>query len=163
MSWINSRRVECIHHATCWFDEIECWIHGLLLVLSATSLGSSGRSTPTGGSGASSARSRFAGATSKTSSFLASLNPARWGRSLNSGGSGLTDRPFHKVIVTASTREAICCLACQNVHYCCCKESSSCPLSLQFIKIFSFSLTFAYISQIICSLQIFDWNLSSPS
>ncbi|XP_021937421.1 E3 ubiquitin-protein ligase TRIP12 isoform X3 [Zootermopsis nevadensis] len=62
----------------------------------ATSLGSSGRSTPTGASGTSSARSRFAGATSKTTSFLASLNPARWGRSLNSGGSGLTDRPFHK-------------------------------------------------------------------
>ncbi|PNF34561.1 E3 ubiquitin-protein ligase TRIP12 [Cryptotermes secundus] len=62
----------------------------------ATSLGSSGRSTPTGGSGASSARSRFAGATSKTTSFLASLNPARWGRNLNSSGSGLTDRPFHK-------------------------------------------------------------------
>ncbi|XP_069701943.1 E3 ubiquitin-protein ligase TRIP12 isoform X2 [Periplaneta americana] len=62
----------------------------------ATSLGSSGRSTPTGASGASSARSRFAGATSKTTSFLASLNPARWGRSLNSAGANLSDRPFHK-------------------------------------------------------------------
>ncbi|XP_075236613.1 E3 ubiquitin-protein ligase ctrip isoform X2 [Lycorma delicatula] len=33
-------------------------------------------------------RSRLSGATSKTSSFLASLNPARWGRS--------ADRPYHK-------------------------------------------------------------------
>ncbi|XP_067014060.2 E3 ubiquitin-protein ligase TRIP12 isoform X3 [Anabrus simplex] len=58
----------------------------------ATSLGSSGRSTPTG-----TTRSRFAGATSKTTSFLASLNPARWGRSVNpGGGSGLVDRPYHK-------------------------------------------------------------------
>ncbi|XP_046393216.1 E3 ubiquitin-protein ligase TRIP12 isoform X4 [Ischnura elegans] len=52
---------------------------------------SGGRSTPTSG------RSRFSGATSKTSSFLASLNPARWGRSLNpSSGSGISDRPYHK-------------------------------------------------------------------
>ncbi|KAK7869881.1 hypothetical protein R5R35_006684 [Gryllus longicercus] len=57
----------------------------------ATALGSSGRSTPTGSS-----RSRFAGATSKTTSFLASLNPARWGRSVNPGSGGLSDRPFHK-------------------------------------------------------------------
>lgn len=56
----------------------------------ATSLGS-GRSTPTGSS-----RSRFAGATSKTTSFLASLNPARWGRSVNPGSGGLSDRPYHK-------------------------------------------------------------------
>jgi hypothetical protein len=33
---------------------------------------------------------------------LASLNPARWGRSLNTAGSGLTDRPFQKVIVAVS-------------------------------------------------------------
>lgn len=62
----------------------------------ATSLGGSGRSTPTGASGTSSARSRFAGATSKTTSFLASLNPARWGRSLNPSATSLTERPFHK-------------------------------------------------------------------
>ncbi|KAG8229177.1 hypothetical protein J437_LFUL009894 [Ladona fulva] len=50
-----------------------------------------GRSTPT------SARSRFSGATSKTTSFLASLNPARWGRNLNpSSASGMSDRPYHK-------------------------------------------------------------------
>ncbi|XP_049857305.1 E3 ubiquitin-protein ligase TRIP12 isoform X2 [Schistocerca gregaria] len=57
----------------------------------ATSLGSSGRSTPTG-----TARSRFAGATSKTTSFLASLNPARWGRNANSSSSGASERHFHK-------------------------------------------------------------------
>lgn len=57
----------------------------------ATSLGSSGRSTPTG-----TARSRFAGATSKTTSFLASLNPARWGRNTNSSSSGTSERHFHK-------------------------------------------------------------------
>lgn len=45
----------------------------------ATSLGNS---TPTSGSN----RSRFAGATSKTSSFLASLNPARWARNMNTSG-----------------------------------------------------------------------------
>uniref|UniRef100_A0A182YBF0 E3 ubiquitin-protein ligase n=1 Tax=Anopheles stephensi TaxID=30069 RepID=A0A182YBF0_ANOST len=39
---------------------------------------SSGRHTPASGSGSS--RSRFTGASSKTTSFLASLNPARWGR-----------------------------------------------------------------------------------
>ncbi|PSN54376.1 hypothetical protein C0J52_11316 [Blattella germanica] len=68
----------------------------LTIILLATSLGGSGRSTPTGSSGASSARSRFAGATSKTTSFLASLNPARWGRSLNPSSTSLTERPFHK-------------------------------------------------------------------
>lgn len=46
-------------------------------------------STPTGGSN----RSRFAGATSKTSSFFSSLNPARWGRNMNSSGS---DRNYSK-------------------------------------------------------------------
>lgn len=65
--------------------------------------GSSGRNTPSGssaaagGSGASgSSRSRF-GSSSKTSSFLASLNPARWGRhgsshthSFTKDGSGST-------------------------------------------------------------------------
>jgi E3 ubiquitin-protein ligase TRIP12 len=46
----------------------------------ATNLGTSGRNTPST-SGSSSSRSRFSGASSKTSSFLASLNPVRWGRS----------------------------------------------------------------------------------
>lgn len=63
------------------------------LMNKASALGSSGRNTPStsssplnvgasgsaGSSGSSSSRSRF-GSTSKTSSFLASLNPARWGR-----------------------------------------------------------------------------------
>ncbi|XP_050067815.1 E3 ubiquitin-protein ligase TRIP12 [Anopheles maculipalpis] len=43
---------------------------------------SSGRHTPASGSGSS--RSRFTGASSKTTSFLASLNPARWGRQSSS-------------------------------------------------------------------------------
>nr|CAD7401909.1 unnamed protein product [Timema poppensis] len=60
------------------------------LFTKATSLGNSGRSTPT----ATAARSRFSGATSKTTSFLASLNPVRWGRNFTTG---LSDRPFHKV------------------------------------------------------------------
>lgn len=64
------------------------------LISKATGLGSSGRSTPSssgssaaaGGSGSSgSARSRFS-SSSKTSSFLASLNPARWGRHGSSHG-----------------------------------------------------------------------------
>nr|CAD7195313.1 unnamed protein product [Timema douglasi] len=59
------------------------------LFTKATSLGNSGRSTPT----ATAARSRFSGATSKTTSFLASLNPVRWGRNFTTG---LSDRPFHK-------------------------------------------------------------------
>lgn len=45
--------------------------------------------TPTGGSN----RSRFAGATSKTSSFFSSLNPARWGRNVNSSSG---DRNYSK-------------------------------------------------------------------
>ncbi|XP_055587415.1 E3 ubiquitin-protein ligase TRIP12 [Uranotaenia lowii] len=50
------------------------------LINKATTLGSSsGRNTPS-----SSARSRFSGASSKTTSFLASLNPARWGRQSSS-------------------------------------------------------------------------------
>uniref|UniRef100_A0A182S9X7 E3 ubiquitin-protein ligase n=1 Tax=Anopheles maculatus TaxID=74869 RepID=A0A182S9X7_9DIPT len=52
----------------------------------ATTMGasssSSGRHTPASGSGSS--RSRFTGASSKTTSFLASLNPARWGRQSSS-------------------------------------------------------------------------------
>lgn len=63
------------------------------LISKATALGSSGRNTPSSSSGgststaaggssstsSSTSRSRF-GSSSKTSSFLASLNPARWGR-----------------------------------------------------------------------------------
>lgn len=61
------------------------------IISKATSLGTSGRSTPTGTS-----RSRFSSAGSKTTSFLASLNPARWGRSLNNSSS-LGERHFSKV------------------------------------------------------------------
>lgn len=61
------------------------------IISKATSLGTSGRSTPTGTS-----RSRFAGAGAKTSSFLASLNPARWGRS-PSNSSAHGERQFQKV------------------------------------------------------------------
>lgn len=47
----------------------------------ASNLGSSGRNTNTpSASSSTSSRSRFSGASSKTSSFLASLNPVRWGR-----------------------------------------------------------------------------------
>lgn len=59
------------------------------IISKATSLGTSGRSTPTGTS-----RSRFSGTGSKTSSFLASLNPARWGRSPNN--SSHAERQFQK-------------------------------------------------------------------
>uniref|UniRef100_A0A182RF34 E3 ubiquitin-protein ligase n=1 Tax=Anopheles funestus TaxID=62324 RepID=A0A182RF34_ANOFN len=53
-----------------------------------TSSTSSGRHTPASGSGSS--RSRFTGASSKTTSFLASLNPARWGRQSSSSSSAST-------------------------------------------------------------------------
>lgn len=49
----------------------------------ASNLGTTGRSTPSAGS-SSSTRSRFSGASSKTTSFLASLNPVRWGRTSSS-------------------------------------------------------------------------------
>uniref|UniRef100_A0A336LPI2 E3 ubiquitin-protein ligase n=1 Tax=Culicoides sonorensis TaxID=179676 RepID=A0A336LPI2_CULSO len=49
------------------------------LINKATNLGSSGRNTPASSS-SNSSKSRFSGASSKTTSFLASLNPARWGR-----------------------------------------------------------------------------------
>lgn len=49
----------------------------------ASNLGTTGRSTPSTGS-TSSSRSRFSGASSKTTSFLASLNPVRWGRTSSS-------------------------------------------------------------------------------
>ncbi|XP_053658339.1 E3 ubiquitin-protein ligase TRIP12 [Anopheles marshallii] len=58
----------------------------------ATTMGasssSSGRHTPASGSGSS--RSRFTGASSKTTSFLASLNPARWGRQSSSSSTAST-------------------------------------------------------------------------
>uniref|UniRef100_A0A182VVU2 E3 ubiquitin-protein ligase n=1 Tax=Anopheles minimus TaxID=112268 RepID=A0A182VVU2_9DIPT len=58
----------------------------------ATTMGasssSSGRHTPASGSGSS--RSRFTGASSKTTSFLASLNPARWGRQSSSSSAAST-------------------------------------------------------------------------
>jgi E3 ubiquitin-protein ligase TRIP12 len=49
-------------------------------------LGTPGRSNPPAvpSSSATSSRSRFSGASSKTSSFLASLNPVRWGRTSSS-------------------------------------------------------------------------------
>uniref|UniRef100_A0A182NQL1 E3 ubiquitin-protein ligase n=1 Tax=Anopheles dirus TaxID=7168 RepID=A0A182NQL1_9DIPT len=53
-----------------------------------SSSSSSGRHTPA--SGSSSSRSRFTGASSKTSSFLASLNPARWGRQSSSSSTAST-------------------------------------------------------------------------
>lgn len=49
----------------------------------ASNLGTTGRNTPSAGS-SSSTRSRFSGASSKTTSFLASLNPVRWGRTSSS-------------------------------------------------------------------------------
>lgn len=59
----------------------------------ASNLGSTGRNTPSASS--SSSRSRFSGASSKTSSFLASLNPVRWGRTSSHstfGGSSSTSK-----------------------------------------------------------------------
>lgn len=53
-------------------------------------LGSSGRNTPSAGSSTSSGRSRFSGASSKTTSFLASLNPVRWGRTSSHASFGTT-------------------------------------------------------------------------
>lgn len=62
------------------------------LINKATTLGSSsGRNTPS-----SSSRSRFSGASSKTTSFLASLNPARWGRQSSSSSSHHTAASFGK-------------------------------------------------------------------
>lgn len=49
----------------------------------ASNMGTTGRNTPSAGS-SSSSRSRFSGASSKTTSFLASLNPVRWGRTSSS-------------------------------------------------------------------------------
>lgn len=49
----------------------------------ASNLGTTGRNTPSAGS-STSTRSRFSGASSKTTSFLASLNPVRWGRTSSS-------------------------------------------------------------------------------
>ncbi|XP_058455043.1 E3 ubiquitin-protein ligase TRIP12 [Malaya genurostris] len=62
------------------------------LINKATTLGSSsGRNTPS-----SSSRSRFSGASSKTTSFLASLNPARWGRQSSSSSSHHAGTTFGK-------------------------------------------------------------------
>ncbi|EJY57371.1 AAEL017357-PA, partial [Aedes aegypti] len=62
------------------------------LINKATTLGSSsGRNTPS-----SSSRSRFSGASSKTTSFLASLNPARWGRQSSSSSSHHSSTSFAK-------------------------------------------------------------------
>lgn len=63
------------------------------LINKATTLGSSssGRNTPS-----SSSRSRFSGASSKTTSFLASLNPARWGRQSSSSSSHHSSSSFGK-------------------------------------------------------------------
>ncbi|XP_055645246.1 E3 ubiquitin-protein ligase TRIP12 [Toxorhynchites rutilus septentrionalis] len=62
------------------------------LINKATTLGSSsGRNTPS-----SSSRSRFSGASSKTTSFLASLNPARWGRQSSSSSSHHASTSFGK-------------------------------------------------------------------
>ncbi|XP_062699654.1 E3 ubiquitin-protein ligase TRIP12 [Aedes albopictus] len=62
------------------------------LINKATTLGSSsGRNTPS-----SSSRSRFSGASSKTTSFLASLNPARWGRQSSSSSSHHSSASFAK-------------------------------------------------------------------
>lgn len=54
-------------------------------------LGSSGRNTPSAGSSSSSGRSRFSGASSKTTSFLASLNPVRWGRTSSHASFGTSN------------------------------------------------------------------------
>uniref|UniRef100_A0A182PRP1 E3 ubiquitin-protein ligase n=1 Tax=Anopheles epiroticus TaxID=199890 RepID=A0A182PRP1_9DIPT len=56
--------------------------------MGTSSSSSSGRHTPASGSGSS--RSRFTGASSKTTSFLASLNPARWGRQSSSSSTAST-------------------------------------------------------------------------
>lgn len=81
----------------------------------ASNLGTSGRNTPSAGS--SSSRSRFSGASSKTTSFLASLNPVRWGRtpssqstfSGSSGGSkdgnNLSKSASNSNLIAAGNRE----------------------------------------------------------
>lgn len=113
------------------------------LISKATALGSSGRNTPAssssaaagssssttqaGSSSSGSSRSRF-GSSSKTSSFLASLNPARWGRhgsshshafgkdgsssgsgsGLSSGGSSLVhEHSSSSSLIAAGNREKI--------------------------------------------------------
>ncbi|GAB0099203.1 E3 ubiquitin-protein ligase TRIP12 [Sergentomyia squamirostris] len=76
----------------------------------ATTLGSSGRNTPS--SSSTSSRSRF-GAASKTTSFLASLNPARWGRQTSHGSftkdtsssSTLSKSPSNSNLIAAGNRE----------------------------------------------------------
>ncbi|XP_055698970.1 E3 ubiquitin-protein ligase TRIP12 isoform X2 [Phlebotomus papatasi] len=76
----------------------------------ATTLGSSGRNTPS--SSSTSSRSRFGGS-SKTTSFLASLNPARWGRQTSHGSftkdtsssSTLSKSPSNSNLIAAGNRE----------------------------------------------------------
>uniref|UniRef100_A0A1B0C8C6 E3 ubiquitin-protein ligase n=2 Tax=Lutzomyia longipalpis TaxID=7200 RepID=A0A1B0C8C6_LUTLO len=76
----------------------------------ATTLGSSGRNIPS--SSSTSSRSRFGG-TSKTTSFLASLNPARWGRQSSHGSftkdtsssSTLSKSPSNSNLIAAGNRE----------------------------------------------------------
>ncbi|KAG4072120.1 hypothetical protein HA402_015619 [Bradysia odoriphaga] len=76
----------------------------------ATNLGTCGRSTPS--SSSSSSRCRFS-ATSKTSSFLASLNPARWGRQgshtlardSNSSSNPLSKSSSNSNLIAAGNRE----------------------------------------------------------
>ena len=83
----------------------------------ASNLGTTGRSTPSAGS-SSSSRSRFSGASSKTTSFLASLNPVRWGRTSSShstfsgsssaskdGSNNLTKSASNSNLIAAGNRE----------------------------------------------------------
>ncbi|KAJ6635983.1 E3 ubiquitin-protein ligase TRIP12 [Pseudolycoriella hygida] len=80
------------------------------LINRATNLGTCGRSTPS--SSSSSSRCRFSG-TSKTSSFLASLNPARWGRQgsqslardSNSSSNPLSKSSSNSNLIAAGNRE----------------------------------------------------------
>lgn len=83
----------------------------------ASNLGTTGRNTPSAGS-SSSSRSRFSGASSKTTSFLASLNPVRWGRTSSShstfsgsssaskdGSSNLSKSASNSNLIAAGNRE----------------------------------------------------------
>lgn len=77
----------------------------------ASNLGATGRSTPSASS-STSARSRFSGAQSKTTSFLASLNPVRWGRTSSShstfsGSSGAAKDGSNNLSKSASNSNLI--------------------------------------------------------
>lgn len=76
-------------------------------------LGNSGRNTPSASApSSSSSRSRFS-SNSKTSSFLASLNPARWGRQgshsftkdSSSTANALSKSPSNSNLIAAGNRE----------------------------------------------------------